>query len=72
MSKRIILAGGSGFLGGVLARYLRRAGYDIVVLTRSPKQVAGEIRQICWDGRTLNEWAREFERAARILAADQR
>ena len=34
MSKRIILAGGSGFLGGVLAKHFAAMNWDVVVLTR--------------------------------------
>lgn len=37
--KRIILAGGSGFLGGALAKHFRALGWEVVVLTRSPKVV---------------------------------
>lgn len=34
---KIILAGGSGFLGGELARHFLALGWDVVVLTRKPK-----------------------------------
>ncbi|HET9468486.1 MAG TPA: NAD-dependent epimerase/dehydratase family protein, partial [Vicinamibacterales bacterium] len=33
---KIVLAGGSGFLGSALSRALRRDGQDVTVLTRSP------------------------------------
>lgn len=35
MNKKMILAGGRGFLGGLLANYFRDRGWDIVVLTRA-------------------------------------
>jgi uncharacterized protein len=35
-TSRIVLAGGTGFLGRALAEALRRAGHDVVVLTRQP------------------------------------
>jgi len=34
--KRLILVDGSGFLGQVLGEHFRKAGFEIVVLTRSP------------------------------------
>src|SRR6266850_2311518 len=33
--KRIILAGGSGFLGHPLAGHFQKAGHEVVILTRS-------------------------------------
>lgn len=35
MNKKMILAGGCGFLGGLLANYFRDRGWDIVILTRA-------------------------------------
>lgn len=63
----IILAGGSGFLGRVLADYFQNLGYDIVILTRSPKASLGSIREVSWDARTLGDWSRELEGAAAII-----
>ncbi len=50
---QVVLAGGTGQLGGVLDRALRADGHDVVVLTRSP---AGP-RQVRWDGETLGAWS---------------
>ena len=36
MGKKVILAGGSGFVGTLLGRRLRTEGWDVVVLTRRP------------------------------------
>ena len=36
--KRIVLAGGSGFLGQALAKELLASDYEVVVLTRSPRE----------------------------------
>src|SRR5690349_21795621 len=54
--KRIILAGGSGFLGRVLSHYLTQHSYEVIVLTRGPAQGTSEIREVHWDGRTLGAW----------------
>jgi uncharacterized protein len=65
-SERIVLAGGSGLLGCLLARTLSAKGYEIIVLTRSP-QAGGAARQVHWDARTLGPWQRELEGAAAVI-----
>jgi len=65
-SNRIVLAGGSGVLGCLLARALAAKGYDLVVLTRSP-QGGGMVRRVAWDARTLGPWRQELEGAAAVI-----
>lgn len=64
---RVVLAGGSGFLGRALAEAFGRAGYEPVVLTRRVRKTRSRARQVEWDGRTLGEWARELEGAAAVV-----
>lgn len=64
---RVVLAGGSGFLGRALAEAFARAGYEPVVLTRKVKATRSRVRQVAWDGRTLGAWARELEGAAAVV-----
>src|SRR5437899_6572946 len=67
MKRRIVLAGGSGFIGRLLGKSLVAGTYEVVVLTRSPR--AGELgsRQVRWDGRTLEDWAGELEGANALI-----
>jgi uncharacterized protein (TIGR01777 family) len=65
--KKIVIAGGSGFLGNVLAAHFQEAGYTVTVLTRSPKVMTNGIRQVPWDGRTPGAWAQELEGAAAVI-----
>jgi uncharacterized protein (TIGR01777 family) len=65
--KRIILAGGSGFLGQELAAYFRKAGWDAAVLTRSPRITENGARQARWDGCTHGEWERELNGATVVV-----
>lgn len=68
--ERVVLAGGSGFLGGVLARKLVERGYGVVVLTRRARGKGGRgdgVREVAWDGRTVGDWARELEGAAAVI-----
>ena len=63
---RVVLAGGSGFLGRALALEFERAGYEPVVLTRKIRK-RSRVRQVEWDGRTIGAWARELEGAAAVV-----
>jgi uncharacterized protein len=54
--KRVVLAGGSGFLGRALAKELIARNYEVVVLTRSPRKQTGGIKEVLWDGEHLGEW----------------
>lgn len=57
MTRRIILAGGSGFLGTALARKFTSRGDDVIVLTRSPQNRSDDVREAAWDAKSLGDWA---------------
>jgi hypothetical protein len=61
MKKKIILAGGSGFLGSVLADYFAAKDTEVIILTREPKARTGLIREVRWDGATVGDWLKELE-----------
>jgi uncharacterized protein (TIGR01777 family) len=65
--KKIILAGGSGFLGSVLAKYFHSKLYDVVILSRNPKLYDPVARHIHWDGKNSGEWIEEFENAFAVI-----
>jgi uncharacterized protein (TIGR01777 family) len=67
MKTTIILAGGSGFLGGVLAEHFAARGMEVIILTRKPGQEAGVAREVLWDGETLGEWTNELEGARALI-----
>lgn len=66
-TQRIILAGGTGFLGRILCRHFREHGCEVVVLTRTPGRAAESVRECFWDGRTAGAWGRELEGAAAVI-----
>ena len=66
MKPRIILAGGSGFIGQSLSPFLVSKNYEVVVLTRDKSDHHGSIREAHWDGKTLGEWT-QFVNGARGL-----
>ena len=67
MSKRIILAGGTGFLGGVLTKHFAALKWEVVVLTRQPKLRTDGVREVAWDGETVGDWAKELEGAEVVV-----
>ncbi len=52
---KVMIAGGSGFIGTALARGLLEAGHEVWILTRQGSRRENEIE---WDGRTANGWSR--------------
>jgi uncharacterized protein (TIGR01777 family) len=67
MKRKIILAGGSGFLGTALARRFAARGDDVVVLTRSPQQRTDGVREVSWDAKTVGDWASHIDGADVVL-----
>lgn len=60
-ASRIILAGGSGQIGTLLARHFCKLGHEVVVIARSAQSTSWQVVQ--WDGVTLGDWTGELERA---------
>lgn len=65
--KKIILAGGSGFLGGELAKHFSALGWQVVVLTRSPKSRTDGVRELAWDAKSLGDWVSVMEGATAVV-----
>src|SRR4051794_34060455 len=69
-TKRVIIAGGSGFMGRSLARHLREFDCEVIVLTRSSNAGgSGDpgIRFIQWDGKTLGPWCESLDDATAVV-----
>ncbi len=64
---RIIIAGGSGFLGRSLAHRLCDAGCDVVILSRHVPAVDGPWTWRQWDARTLRSWVDELDGATGLV-----
>jgi NAD dependent epimerase/dehydratase family enzyme len=58
--RRILVTGGTGFIGRALTRDLAAAGYTVVVLTRHLQKSEGlfgrAAESVLWDGRTPEGW----------------
>lgn len=58
---KIILAGGAGFMGGILARHFAGRGDEVIVLTRGAGRTEGKVKLVNWDGVTLGNWAYQLD-----------
>ena len=78
-NKKIVIAGGSGFIGQGVALYFGKEN-EIVILGRDVKNhknnlygarrsasLQGQIRHVTWDGKTIGAWAKELEAADIVL-----
>jgi uncharacterized protein (TIGR01777 family) len=65
--KKIILAGGSGFLGQTLASHFLKSGHAVTVLSRSPQTATTGIREVTWDAGRTGDWVRELEGALAVI-----
>jgi uncharacterized protein (TIGR01777 family) len=66
MSPKVVLAGGSGFIGRALAARFAALGWEVVILTRTPVDRPG-ARQVAWNAETGGAWAAELEGAAAVI-----
>lgn len=62
---KVVIPGGSGQVGTVLARAYQGRGHAVCVLSRSPS--AAPWRTVAWDARTLGPWAAELEGADVVI-----
>lgn len=62
---KIVLPGGSGQVGQVLAGHFQQSGHDVVVLSRDPQPAPW--RTVSWDGRSLGDWQPELESADVVI-----
>ncbi len=64
---RIIIAGGTGFLGLSLATHLANKGWSVTVLSRHPPRREGPWQHVSWDARHMGEWSRVLEGASGLV-----
>lgn len=58
---RVVIPGGSGQVGRLLAGYLQERGHHVTVLTRAP--FTAPWQTVHWDGLTLGPWVETLEGA---------
>ena len=55
---KVVIPGGSGQVGTLLAHAFHQSGNDVVVLSRRPRTTPWKVRH--WDGSTLGAWLEEL------------
>src|SRR5258706_12706641 len=62
---KIVIPGGSGQVGRILARAFQSEGHEVVVLSRAPS--SAPWRTVGWDAATLGDWAAEVDGADVVI-----
>ena len=62
---KIVIPGGSGQVGSLLAKALSTGGHEVIVLSRTPQE--SPWRVVPWDAETLGEWSRVLEGADAVI-----
>jgi uncharacterized protein (TIGR01777 family) len=62
---RIVIPGGTGQVGTLLARAFVADGHEVVVLSRTPRNAPWRV--VHWDGQTVNDWAGELDGAEVVI-----
>lgn len=64
---RVVIAGGTGFLGTHLARHLSALGCEVVALGRHDAATAGPWRTVRWDARRVGDWVAHLDGATALV-----
>lgn len=67
---KIIIAGGTGFIGKALIGRLVQDGHNLVLLTRNPGKVSVKNTKLTlahWDATTVGDWAKSVEGADAVI-----
>lgn len=62
---KIIIPGGTGQVGSLLARAFHRAGHEVIILSRRPS--ASQWREVFWDAKSAGEWCKEIDAADAVI-----
>lgn len=65
--KKLIIAGGTGFLGKALITQFEHEYDEIVILSRSGNRQTNKIRYVQWDAKSFGIWGMELEGAEAII-----
>jgi uncharacterized protein (TIGR01777 family) len=63
---KVLIPGGSGHIGTILARAFHERGDEVIVLSRTPTNTL-PWRVVQWDGETRGDWAAEFNGAQVVI-----
>jgi uncharacterized protein (TIGR01777 family) len=61
--RKIVLAGGNGYLGRVLADYYKALADQVIILSRKPAEPNANVQTVLWDGKTEGNWIKALDGA---------
>jgi uncharacterized protein (TIGR01777 family) len=61
--QKVVLAGGNGYLGSVLANYYKESAQEVIILSRKAAPAIGNIITVLWDGCTEGDWIEHLNNA---------
>ncbi len=64
--EKIIIAAANGYLGRLLAKHFANKDFEVIGLCRKSIDL-DNARCVVWDGKTLNNWAKELEGATALI-----
>ncbi|MGQ0695976.1 MAG: TIGR01777 family oxidoreductase [Nitrospiraceae bacterium] len=68
---KVVVSGGSGFIGQALCRSLVRQGMSVTILSRNPLQAKlrqdHAVKVVGWDGMTTGSWEAELASATAVI-----
>jgi uncharacterized protein (TIGR01777 family) len=59
--KKVVIAGGSGFMGEALSHHFKSNGTEVFILTRKANYEKDGIHFINWDGTNLGDWSKHID-----------
>src|SRR5207247_1501623 len=62
---KIVIPGGSGQVGTLLARAFKADGHEVVVLSRNPRNASWRV--VGWDAETVGDWTTEIDGADAVI-----
>jgi uncharacterized protein (TIGR01777 family) len=66
-SNRIVIAGGSGFIGSALAKEFSARSCEVIILTRTPRGRSDGVQELIWDGEHVGEWISALDGAKAVI-----
>ncbi|TDG37199.1 TIGR01777 family protein [Pedobacter changchengzhani] len=65
--EKIVLVGGNGYLGGVLAKYFSVITSEVVIISRKSAPNDKNIKTIVWDGKSEGDWENALNGAELVV-----
>ena len=66
-SGRVVIAGGTGFLGLNQAHHLAGLGCEVILISRHAPTENGPWKHVQWDGCTVGDWAHSLEGTSALV-----